>query len=375
MKEIPEILFHHFPGGNHFSAENISVGFIAAENGYTYALKQLLNHGADIHFRMPMFTNILTMNDAVEIATNFKHWNYGLLDIAAQHGHTETVKLILHDDLFSSYRLHERNGLNLSTWHLACMFNRIEAVKVFLQFNRSTVDWKYLYIAAEKGNNEPVQLLLEAGIYDKCVLCTNEFYWIPDGTARVQGHMIPENTSMYVLFDDWSELSCESALHAAIRHNHLKVARELLKNSKHSSLHCLDRGGRPALIAALQSNRTEMVGPFLEVSNAHTIKVQCQKMPLLKDNIQIHHLELLKLNNMKCKSGHGIEHAISPTSVVLQHIIDHTHFDFNRRDEDECLPIHYAACGNNVEYLHFLMQWHEMLFEKHICLNNTNDSL
>ncbi|XP_052815370.1 uncharacterized protein LOC128242309 isoform X2 [Mya arenaria] len=372
MKEIPEVLFHHFPGGNHFSAENISVGFIAAENGYTYALKQLVNHDADIHFRMPTFSNILTMHDAVEIATNFKHWNYGLLDIAAQNGHTDTVKLILHDDLFSFYKLHERNGLNLSPWHLACMFNRSEVVEVFLQFNRSFVDWKCLYFAAEKGNIVIVKLLLDAGIYDECVLCTNKLYWIPDGTARVQGNMIPENDSMYVLFDDWSELACESALHAAIRQNHLNVVRELLKDSQHSTLHCFDRGGRPALIAALQNNRTEMVRLFLQVSNAHRIKVQCHKMAVLEDNIQIHNIELVKMNTMKCKAGHGIEHAISPMPVVLQNIFDHTKFDFNRRDEDDCLPIHYAACGNNVEYLQFLLQRHEMLFETLICFNNTN---
>ncbi|WAR11854.1 hypothetical protein MAR_026034 [Mya arenaria] len=331
MKEIPEILFHHFPGGNHFSAENISVGFIAAENGYTYSLKQLVNHGADIHFRMPSFFNMLTMHDAVEIATNFKHWNYGLLDIAAQHGHSETVGLILQDDLFSTYKLHERNGLNLSPWHLACKFNRIEVVKVFLQFNSSAVDWKCLYFAAENGYFELVKFLLEAGVYDKCVLCTNELYWIPNDTVRVQGNKVPENNSMYVLFDDWSELACESAIHAAIRHNHLNVVRELLKNSKHSTLHCLDRGGRPALIAALQSNRTEMVTLFLKMSNAHRIKVLCQKL---------HRIELVKLNNMKCKAGHGIKHAISPMSMVSQNIFVHTDLDFNRRDEDE-----YPLCS------------------------------
>ncbi|XP_052817320.1 uncharacterized protein LOC128243531 isoform X2 [Mya arenaria] len=372
MKEIPEILFHHFPGGNHFSTENISAAFIAAENGYTYALKQLVDHGADIHFRIPTFSNMLTMHDAVEIAFKFKHWNYGLLDIAAQHGHTETVRLILHDGLFSSYKLHERNGINLSPWHLACMFNRSEVVEVFLRFNRSFVDWKCLYFAAEKGNVKIVKLLLDAGIYDECVLCTNELYWIPNGTARVQADVHQEMISMYVLFDDWSELSCESALHAAIRQNHINIVRELLKDSKHSTLHCLDRGGRPPLISALQSNRTEMVGLFLEVSNAHIIKVQCQKVPLLKDNLQINRIELVKLNHMKCRAGHGTEHAIPPMSEVLQNIIDHTNLDFNRRDEDECLPIHYAACGNNVEYLRLLLQHHEMLFQNLLCSNNTN---
>ncbi|KAH3871892.1 hypothetical protein DPMN_035107 [Dreissena polymorpha] len=61
------------------------------------------------------------------------------------------------------------------------------------------------------------------------------------------------------LHDDWHLIACETAMHAAIRNNHKEIVHLLLTVSKTQTLHCLDRGGRPPLLAAVQYGDQEII--------------------------------------------------------------------------------------------------------------------
>ncbi|XP_052810848.1 protein TANC2-like [Mya arenaria] len=361
---IPIVLYFHFNNTEELSSENFTAAYIAAATGKLSALKGLCDHGADVNFRVKSYhgTKLANVHNAVQVAMIMKQWGYGLLDIAAQNGHAQIVNFILRDNtLFGNYSYHILNGINLKPVHLACKSGYVDTVKEFYIYNKGSVDWQCLYFASDGGHlSLVIYLVNKLNITDRCRKCNEDLTWIPSGCSRMHGRKV----EIVSLFDDWGDLSCESALHAAVRGNYVNILRVIIARDSGRSLSCLDRGGRPPLLLAIQNCRKDIVKYILENHKqfAH-IRYSCGNSTKINDKLKLNENEENLLCAQICKPGFRLVDVIAEQgdSWTFEEFNQHgIYLDFFTRDVSGCFPAHTAACSGNIRLLKHLIQDQKM---------------
>ncbi|KAK3586910.1 hypothetical protein CHS0354_008504 [Potamilus streckersoni] len=337
--------------------DDITPAFIAAGKGNNDTLQALLDAGADISFRRQLPDLSGSLEDAVLITKTRTFWGYGLLDIAAQHGHIDTVLLILgRNRSFANVM----NEMNVRPHHLACEFGHIEVLDSFIKIGVQVADQRCLYNAASNGHTNIVRKLLNLGVKDSCVPCNGSIYWVSANENRLQAETRAVNIPNDMLdililqpkrkpFDDWWTISCETALHAASRLGFTDIV-QMLTAQGHTGMSCRDRAGRTPFLTAIIHNRTEAISILYPLAN---VSDKCQERDLTHDEItQLSKLEIQKLSEGKCPNGSSLAHLISRygLSSLPQSSLFYA-LDWEEIDDEGSRPIHHAACHSGLEMI------------------------
>ncbi|XP_053384713.1 uncharacterized protein LOC128550207 [Mercenaria mercenaria] len=362
-----EHLLKYFPKVDILDEYNRTASFIAATFGHLETLRTLLKCGANVTYRTESFYNIINLDQAVQIAFELHHWDYGLLDIAAQNGHLNVVKFIMDYSNVLSYPLERKNGLSLLPVHLACKLGHTQIVRYINNYNMA--DNACLYFASESGNYELVSYLLESGMRDECRPCSSQLNWVPDGKSRIQGEKIvtdlkKEYRGHYVLFDDWQHLTCETALHVAVRLNKIKIS-QLLTNHTNNAINCKDRGGRTPFLTAVQYDRRKIAEDFINKGYFRE-NIRCTEVRKIKDIAQLNENERDEIDLYSCCLNCSILHVAAQFGRIWfidQLYNSNVSIDWNIKDGIGCQPVHTAACRGQTEFISFLINRHITNFD------------
>ncbi|XP_053388519.1 uncharacterized protein LOC128551644 [Mercenaria mercenaria] len=371
-----EHLIKHFPDLELLDNFNVTPVFVAASHGNLETLKALVQANARTNFRTQSYRNIINLESAVRISLETHHWNCGILDIAAQNGHLETVKYIVKT---LDYSLNKTNGISLLPIHLSCKFGYVEIIKYMCVEHKWMLDSLCLYFASENGHVELVSYLLKTGIEDKCKQCESKLHFIPRGKSRIQGSVIDttydkDYQERYVLYDDWNQISCETALHVAVRLNRIDIAKLLTKNSiSKQAVLCFDRAGRTPLISALQYNRTEIVKAFW-VNNLVETNMKCGSSKHISDFTQLNLMERKELDSYfrcnECTVMHVVAYFDRMWFLKLLGE-DNVSTIWNSSDNMGCYPAHVAACIGSTQVLTHLLDMNEHEIHEYKCKNGS----
>ena len=352
-----ELLVGVYPDINQLDNSGKSPLFVAAAFGRTQSFKLLLSKGANVNGRVQLYSNVINLSNAAKISFRDKHWGYTVLDIASQNGHYDIVETVLNDSHFN-FTFSRKVGLNALAVHLACKSGHVGIVRLLVA-HVGMLDFLCMYYAAEHGNTELIQYLLNENILDTCRPCNKNFDWLPANTSRLQGRNVRTGKQfgpdVYVLYDDWNRISCESVLHVAVRMNHIEVIK-LLLSQKQTALHCYDRGGRTPLIAAIQSDHHEITQLLLKEGSSLNSTMRCKAMPQLTDTDQLNTQEMLALQLLQCQPGHSLLHVaaqLDRTWVFERFYSLNFTQEWDITDRDGCTPVHIAACHGSLNILKY----------------------
>ncbi|XP_045173059.2 uncharacterized protein LOC123534734 [Mercenaria mercenaria] len=375
--EAIQLLHYHFRDVNELNQAGMSPLYLAASLGRTKIFQYLSMHNADIHFRLRSYSDVIHLRLAAEIAFKDRHWGYGVMDIAAQNNHIDIIRDILVKDVTASrYHFFKMNGLNLLPIHLACKVGHINIVQLIVEHRSDMLDNFCLYFASETGNIDVVEFALSQGIKDTCRTCTEHFYWVPKNKRRIQGNdlLSDEGYSVkdYVLFDDSHLISCETALHAAVRENRTSIVKVLILQPS-NALSCTDRSGRTPLISAIVYNRREI---FHQIIHRLRFDVhhKCQQPKYIADISQLSEIEQSNLQSSMCDSESSVLHIAAKYDRlwVFQEIKQMgVHWAEIPRDGEGCHTVHKAACHGSLRVLDYIMSVEVNILHLH-CANGSD---
>ncbi|KAL3889822.1 hypothetical protein ACJMK2_002149 [Sinanodonta woodiana] len=337
--------------------DDITPAFIAAGKGNKDTLQALLDAGADISFRRTLPTLSGSLEDAVFITKTRTFWGYGLLDIAAQHGHVDTARLILSRNRSLADVMNE---MTVRPHHLACEFGHIEVFDAFLNSGFDVADQRCLYNAASNGHTHIIRKLLKLNVKDSCVPCNGSIYWVNVNENRLQAEKKTVHISNDILdesilnpkrkpFDDWWRISCETALHAASRLGFTDIVKLLIAHGHHA-MSCRDRAGRTPFLTAIIYNRIETISLLYPLAH---LTDKCLERELTDDEItQLSKFEIQKLSEGKCSNGSSVVHLLS--RYGLYNLARDPRFralHWEEKDNEGNRPIHHAACHSGIEMI------------------------
>ncbi|WAR08753.1 hypothetical protein MAR_018711 [Mya arenaria] len=150
------------------------------------------------------------------------------------------------------------------------------------------------------------------------------------------------------LFDEWGSSSCESALHAAIRGDHIDIMKSILSSDGGSTLTCLDRRGRTPLITAFQTDRSEIVKYIIE-QHYNFVNRICGNATGINDKHQLNKREEVLLKGYECQSSLWLQKNIAGQNLRFDD--NEEALEFFTEVTTGCLPAHFAACSGNIRFL------------------------
>ncbi|CAC5364556.1 unnamed protein product [Mytilus coruscus] len=168
-----------------------------------------------------------------------------------------------------------------------------------------------------------------------------------------------------ILSDDWRQITCESALNAAVRKGHLRIVKLLLEKEV-NALHCTMFDGSTPLMTAAKYDQAE-VFRYLHDSDGN-LAFRCKNNLLYKDKIEKTELDLLK--EKTCPENGSISHllTIHNSYGIIKYLLNKGFEDWDTRDSNGLTPSHYAFCCNSNNFIKFIVFADE--YKVHLNLNS-----
>ena len=189
-----------------------------------------------------------------------------------------------------------------------------------------------LYYAVAGGHGRVVEYLLDEGVEDTCIHDNN----LPkDGTQN-------ENQDNRRMMLDNGHLEMrETALHAAVGNEHLSVIEALLRQPE-NSLNCPNAAGRRPLHEAVQFNKHNALQVMLTAGINTSVRCEASSLAGPQHNY--------------CPCGFSALHiaAMYGHYSVAKLLIEHN-ADVNLRDCDGSTPLHIASCYGKVSLIKLLV--------------------
>ncbi|KAL3852611.1 hypothetical protein ACJMK2_016230, partial [Sinanodonta woodiana] len=363
-----ELCLYFFRNVDILNEDKLTSAFIAAGRGHVETLRSLLDAGAEITFRISLPTLFATVDDAALITKTRTFWGYGLLDIAAQHGHVDTVRLLLSRNKSMANVV---NDMNVKPHHLACEFGHANVLDIFLKLSPRFADQRCLYNAASGGHTQIVERLLNLGVKDVCLPCNGSFYWLKENENRMQSPVlnvqrrlqqvdlnigimkhVNEKLSQRKPFDDWQTISCETALHVSSRKGFIDTVHMLISHAQDATT-CRDRAGRTPFLTASIHNRIDIVELLYPIINASD---KCLEWNFTQEEIMhLNGIEISKLLEGKCSNSSSVVHLIARYGLTnLANNSLYHDMDWEEEDMEGCRPIHHAACHAGLDMFLYL---------------------
>ena len=325
----------HFFDVDCLNNDHRTPAFVAAKAGCLTNLITLSNRGADLNQTVKCQHVKLTSsdNDPVRECRRIA-CEYSLLHIAAQEGNIDIVKFLIqhHVDVVKF------TGCNNTALQLAAKNGHLEVVKT-LKKAGGVLDGVSLHHAADGGHSSVVDYLLNEGVRDYCI-----------NHSHLKGQKNWRNTRIKMLDTRHLEMR-ETALHAAVKKEHLSVIESLLHQPENAA-NCVNAAGRRPLHEAVHLNNYNALRVMLEVGVDTSVRCNAS-LPISR---LIPHLMLagLKQNNYPC--GFTALHiaAMHGYHSVAKLLITHK-TDVNVRDCSGSTPLHIAACHGMVSLVTLLV--------------------
>ena len=324
--DITKLLIKHFLDVDCLNNEYRTPAFVSASTGNLDNLIILSSKGAKLNYtvRCPDFMPSESSEDPVRECRRLA-CEYSLLHIASQEGNVDIVEFLIerHTNVL------ETTGCNNTAIQLAANNGHLEVLKT-LKKAGGVLDGVSLHHAAAGGHVSVVDYLLKEGVTDNCL---NGSYLLQDTTQDKS----EKNTIMV----DTDHLKMrETALHAAVRKEHLPVIEALLRQPD-NALNCANAAGRLPLHDAVHFNNSKALQVML-VAGVN-ISVRCKASMADPRFFPRSTVTVLQKNSYPC--GFAALHiaAMRGYRNVAKLLITHK-ADVNVRDCNGAAPLHIAAC-------------------------------
>lgn len=336
---------------------NLTASFIAAEHGNDETLRALLDHGANIDFKIQCNV-ILKCVFGKNILRQYREkcmCEYSLLDIAIQNWNTGVVRLLLTRN--PSFFLH-RNGNGLTALQIASENGNIEIIKIILNINSTLADSFSLYVAALNSFQPAVEVMLEYGVKDDCMPCNGHLYDTYGWTERTNQHKytcsyLPVNYTQFKLISpyDWRRLTCMTALHVAVINGNVNIVKLLLKQ-RVNSLECRNYAGMTPIYLAAQYKQIKIFK--LLYKKGASLLERCKIPPPL----HLHERRFLcsyfvDYDNHICNEGSSILHilAIHNNVKITRFLINRGFSKWMLYDSRMASTLHYALSYGSYKFI------------------------
>lgn len=326
--EVTKLLTKHFSDVDCLNNEYRTPAFVSASTGGLENLLILSSKGARLNYtlRCPNFKPSKSSKDPVRECRRMA-CEYSLLHIASQEGNVHIVEFLIkqHANVLKT------TGCNNTAIQLAANNGHLEVLKT-LKKAGGVLDEVSLHHAAEGGHKSVVDYLLKEGVEDNCIA---DSHLLQDNT-----HDKSEKSTMQMIDADHLEMR-ETALHVAVKKEHLSVIESLLSQPE-NTLNCVNAAGRRPLHEAVHFNNSKALQVML-VAGVNT-SVRCNTSLSLNPRFFSRRtLAALWQNSYPC--GFTALHiaAMRGYHSVAELLITHK-ADVNARDCNGSTPLHIAAC-------------------------------
>ncbi|XP_053401919.1 uncharacterized protein LOC128557751 [Mercenaria mercenaria] len=361
--EALALLLNHISDIEELNEGGVNAAFVAAARGNLDQLKMLHNKGANINFILSGHFVISNCNVSYKI--NFikqkLYLGYGLIHIAAQHGHENIVNYLIEQNVTT---IHLKNVLGLRASDIACENGHINVILKIKKWSPSILDNKCLYYASKWNHIAIVQLLIENGVRLECIsdeqvneslrevasISDKNMTSVDDYVFKLHRYCHNVDVEVYPL-DVWWVIMQENPLFAAIKMSSLDVAKLLIKTFP-DTLYCVDSFGYTASLSSVFFGQTSLL-PWL---SGHLVKDTCKPAISLSKRSKV----VLSSNEYTyasgCPLGASFAHlvAIHSQNELLKFTLDNRLFvNWTATDVRGNHPEHYAASNDNMLYLSF----------------------
>ncbi|XP_044175919.1 uncharacterized protein LOC114950200 [Acropora millepora] len=265
---VAKLLLRHFSDVDCLDNNRRAPSFIAAAAGHVGNLVALFDRGAN--------PNLTTANLDGEIASHskdpvkackVKKCGFSLLHAAAQEGNVDVVEVLLQHNVNFS----KTCGSNNTAIQLAAENGHLEVVEM-LRNAGGIPDALSLHHSAFNGHTPVVKYLLNVGVKDTCIQDTPSPIVVAD-----EDDMKLKITPKVYVYDNHHLNSRETALHAAIRREHLSVIKVLLHEDR-NAINCTNSAGRFPQHEAVYLNKYNSLEALLQ--SGASASIQCHSRTL-----------------------------------------------------------------------------------------------
>ncbi|XP_068739573.1 ankyrin repeat domain-containing protein 50-like [Montipora capricornis] len=257
---VIKLLLQHFFNVDCLDNNKRTPSFIAATAGQVGNLLALFDRGANPH-HTTAYLDAEIESHSVDSVKECKRrrCGYSLLHTAAQEGNLDVVKFLLQHNITIS----KTSGSNNTAIQLAAENGHRDTV-MMLRNAGGIPDGLSLHHSASNGHILVVKYLLKEGVIDTCIQGTPRLLFVNVNDEELN------STKKYV--HDISHLHFrETALHAAVRREHLSVIEVLLRKDQ-NAVNCKNSAGRNLQHEAVYLNKYNSLKALLESGTSASIQ-------------------------------------------------------------------------------------------------------
>ena len=324
--DVTELLVEHFLQVDCLNNEHRTSAFVSASAGCLENLIILASKGASLNHTVKC-TAFKPSKRSKNLVRECRRMacEYSLLHIAAQEGNVNIVEFLIERNANAV----ETTGCNNTAIQLAAKNGHLEVVEV-LKKTGGVMDGVSLHHAAAEGHQSVVDYLLNEGVKDTCI----------DGSYLLQDKTQNENRNN--MLDTGHLKTLETALHAAVRKEHLSVIKALLSRQE-NALSCANAAGRLPLHEAVHFNNYNALQVLLTAG--------------VNTSVRCNAGALAGLHKIYCPCGFTALHIAAAYGhySVAKLLIEHN-ADVNVPDCDGSTPLHIASCHGKMSLIKLLVQ-------------------
>ncbi|XP_060604423.1 uncharacterized protein LOC132757226, partial [Ruditapes philippinarum] len=372
--------------------EGHSPSFIAALKGNIDQLLCLLNNGANVSF----VTESNYAVDSFDIVNKIKdikqsrYYGYGLLHIAAKHGHEKIVSKLLE---YNKEMIYWKTSLGQRPSDIACEMGNLNVLQKFSNLDNDMLS-DCIYYAARSGNENIIMSLTKRKINLRCISNEQSRDAIKEMEVKnlenveiKRDFRIERHLSYHIVYplDKWWIVAKETPIHAAIRSGSTEVAKRLIKLFP-GLLDCTDSFGYTATLLSVVKNQFDLL-PLL---TDHILTDRCDSYYFDKNQVMgdgLLHFQEISIGTILAMvdfSNNIIEHFCESGSTFIHLSLKYRRenfinyaiqekivTDWNSADEEGIYPIHIAARDANIEVIDFAIKYLRLDISSIKCKNGS----
>ena len=341
--QVTELLANHFYNIDCLDSDHRTPAFMAAVAGRLKNLIRLFKRGANLNHTVTCPD--VTFSRKSLTKDPVRECRRRSCQYSLLHVAAQEGNVEIVEFLIENHvQVMKTTGCNNTAVHLAAKNGHLEVFEA-LKKAGGVLDGVSLHHAAAGGHKGVVDYLLNESVRDNC---------ITDSTLTNMNEAKWNWSEIRVHMDDSYHLKMrETALHAAIKGGHLSVIESLLRQ-RESAINCLNAAGRRPLHEAIYLNNFNVLEVMLAA--AVDTSVRCNATVPMSRPYDTQ-LTLPELQHDYCACG------FTPLHIAAMHgyhsvaeLLVRKNADVNARDCSGSTPLHIASCHGMVALVTFLVK-------------------